>query len=145
MNKPFLCCKPHHLSIYLAEHHTKEPGLVTGFSFERQELCLRGGALQGAWGEFSKPWSITSGKSWLSVIFCYFCCLVAKSCPTLLTPWTVARQAPLSVGFPRQEYSSGLPFPSLGYLPDPKESSPCLLHFRWILYRWATREALNFH
>ena len=29
-----------------------------------------------------------------------------------VTPWTVARQAPLSVGFPRQEYWSGLPFPS---------------------------------
>ena len=35
------------------------------------------------------------------------------------TPWTIARQAPLSMGFPRQEYWSGLPFPSLGGLPDP--------------------------
>ena len=35
------------------------------------------------------------------------------------TPWTVARQAPLSMGFPRQEYWSGLPFPSPGALPDP--------------------------
>ena len=35
------------------------------------------------------------------------------------TPRAVARQAPLSVGFPRQEYRSGLPFPSLGDLPDP--------------------------
>ena len=30
--------------------------------------------------------------------------LVTKSCPTLVTPWTVARQAPLSMGFSRQEY-----------------------------------------
>ena len=45
--------------------------------------------------------------------------LVIKSCPTLLTPWTVAHQAPLSVGFPSQEYWSGLPFPSPGDLPDP--------------------------
>ena len=37
--------------------------------------------------------------------------LVAKSCPTLTTPWTVACQAPLSMGFSRQEYWSGLPFP----------------------------------
>ena len=37
----------------------------------------------------------------------------------LMTPWTAARQAPLSMGFPRQEYWSGLPFPSLGDLPDP--------------------------
>ena len=35
------------------------------------------------------------------------------------TPWTVARQAPLLMGFPRQEYWSGLPFPSPGDLPDP--------------------------
>ena len=34
------------------------------------------------------------------------------------TPWTVARQAPLSVGFSRQEYWSGLPFPSPGDLPN---------------------------
>ena len=35
------------------------------------------------------------------------------------TPWTVAPQAPLSMGFSRQEYWSGLPFPSPGDLPDP--------------------------
>ena len=33
--------------------------------------------------------------------------LVAKSCPTLATPWTVARQAPLSMEFSRQGYWSG--------------------------------------
>ena len=55
-------------------------------------------------------------------------CLVAKSCQTLVTPWTVARQAPLSVGFSRQEYWSGLPFPSPGDLPDPgiEPGSPAL-------------------
>ena len=36
------------------------------------------------------------------------------------TPLTVARQAPLSMGFPRQEYWKGLPFPSPGDLPDPR-------------------------
>ena len=35
------------------------------------------------------------------------------------TPWPVACQAPLSMGFPRQEYWSGLPFPPPGDLPDP--------------------------
>ena len=39
-------------------------------------------------------------------------CLVPKSCLTLVTPWTVACQASLSMGFFRQEYWSGLPFPS---------------------------------
>ena len=54
--------------------------------------------------------------------------LVAKSCPTLGTPWTVACQIPLSMGFSRQEYWSGLPFPSPGDLPDPgiKSTSPAL-------------------
>ena len=44
------------------------------------------------------------------------------------TPWTVARQAPLSMEFPRQEYWSGLPFPSPGDLPDPgiEPASPAL-------------------
>ena len=36
-----------------------------------------------------------------------------------VTPWTITRQAPPSMGFPRQEYWSGLPFPSPGDLPDP--------------------------
>ena len=42
------------------------------------------------------------------------------------TPWTVAYQAPLSMGFSRQEYWSGVPFPSPGDLPDPgiKPGSP---------------------
>ena len=36
-----------------------------------------------------------------------------------MTPWAVACQAPPSMGFPRQEYWSGLPYPSPGDLPDP--------------------------
>ena len=45
--------------------------------------------------------------------------LIAKSCPTLVTPRTVACQVPLSMGFSRQEYWSGLLFPSPGDLPEP--------------------------
>ena len=45
--------------------------------------------------------------------------LVAKSCPTLATPWTVACQTLLPKEFSRQEYWSGLPFPSPGDLPNP--------------------------
>ena len=44
--------------------------------------------------------------------------LLTKLCPTLMIPWTVACQAPLSMGFSRQEYCSGLPFPSSGDLPN---------------------------
>ena len=44
---------------------------------------------------------------------------VAQLCLTLCDPWTVAHHAPPSMGFSRQEYWSGLPFPSPGDLPDP--------------------------
>ena len=44
--------------------------------------------------------------------------LVVKSCLTLVIPWTADCQAPLSVGFSRQEYCGGLPFPPPGDLPD---------------------------
>ena len=45
---------------------------------------------------------------------------VAQSCPTLCDPMESSlHQAPPSVGFSRQEYWSGLPFPSPGNLPDP--------------------------
>ena len=48
--------------------------------------------------------------------------------PLFVTPWTVAHQAPLSMGFSRQEYWSGLPRPSPGDLPDRgvKPTSPVL-------------------
>ena len=44
---------------------------------------------------------------------------VSQSCLTLVTPWTVAYQASLSMGFSRQEYWSGFPFPSPEDPPDP--------------------------
>ena len=46
-------------------------------------------------------------------------CSVPQWCLTLCDPRTIALLAPLSIGFSRQEYWSGLPFPSLGDLPDP--------------------------
>ena len=52
------------------------------------------------------------------------------SCVQLFaTPWTAARQAPVSVEFSRQEYWSGLPFPSPGDLPNPGIDQ-CLLHWQ---------------
>ena len=45
--------------------------------------------------------------------------LVPKSCPTLATPWTAACKAPPEMEFSRQEYWSGLLFPSSGDLPNP--------------------------
>ena len=46
--------------------------------------------------------------------------LFAKSCLTLATPWTVACQVPLSMGFSGQDNGNGLPFSSPGDFPDPE-------------------------
>ena len=56
-----------------------------------------------------------------------FCCSVTMS-DSFATPWTVACQASLPIGFPRQEYWSGLPLPSPRSLPDPRTEpvSPAL-------------------
>ena len=63
---------------------------------------------------------------------------------SFVTPWTVAYQAPLSMGFPRQEYWSVLPFPSPGYLSDPgiELTSPALAG-RFFTTE-VTREAITF-
>ena len=55
---------------------------------------------------------------------------VAQSCPTLCDPMDGSLPGSGSMGFSRQEYWSGLPFPSPGDLPNPG-----LLHCRWILYQ----------
>ena len=52
------------------------------------------------------PWTVQTPSRFSCVRFC-------------ASPWTVARQASLSMGFSKQENWSGLPFPSPGYLPDP--------------------------
>ena len=54
--------------------------------------------------------------------------LVTRSCLTLVTPWTLTCQVPLPMGFSRQEYWSGLPFPAPGDLPNPgiEPGSPAL-------------------
>ena len=46
-------------------------------------------------------------------------CLIAQSCLTFCGPMDYSDQAPLSMGFSRQEYWSGLPCPPAGVLPDP--------------------------
>ena len=54
---------------------------------------------------------------YLSFWPCVYVCMLSHV-PLFATLWTVAHQAPLSTEFPRQEYWSGLPFPSPGDLPD---------------------------
>ena len=63
--------------------------------------------------------------------------------PTLATPWT--HQVPLSMGFPRQEYWSGLLFPSPGYPSDPGIESALGFYIgKRILYHRATREGISY-
>ena len=60
------------------------------------------------------------------------------------TPWTVAHQALLSMGFSRQEFWIGLPFPPSGDLPDPviEPLSLEVLHCRWILYQSLSHQGI---
>ena len=51
--------------------------------------------------------------------FCMHACMLCHV-QSFAIPWTVTHQAPLCMGFPRQEYWSGLPFPSPGDLPHPR-------------------------
>ena len=60
------------------------------------------------------------------------------------TPWTVDDQGPPSMGFSRQEYWSGLPFPSPGIFPT-QGLNPCLLHCRQTLYRLSHQGSIHIH
>ena len=70
-------------------------------------------------------WQVTMGG-------CLYACMLSYVWLSV-TPWAAAHEAPISVGFPRQEYWNGLPFPSPGDLPM-QELNSCLLHCRQILY-----------
>ena len=72
----------------------------------------------------------------------WFACGLSQV-PLFANPWTLAHQAPLSMGFSREEYWNGLPFLSPEDLPDPRiEPISCISCIgRWILYYCATWEA----
>ena len=74
---------------------------------------------------------ISPGQSQLTLVVVVYACPVASG--SSATPWTVAHQALLAMGFPRQEYWSGLPFPPSGNLPNPRiepASHGGLLHWQ---------------
>ena len=71
-------------------------------------------------------------------------CLVSKSCLTVSAPWTVACQAPLSMGFPRQEYWSGCCFLLQGiFLTQGSTCIPCI--GRQILYHLGRPRLKHYH
>jgi hypothetical protein len=73
------------------------------------------------------------GKEYKQIILRKKVCQLLSCIWLFAAPWTVARQAPLSMGFYRQEYWSGLPFLSLRDLPNPG-IEPGLSYYRQILY-----------
>ena len=77
-------------------------------------------------------------------IYIYECCLVAKLCPTLLQPHGLQpTRLPCPWDFPGRNTGVGCHFLLQGIFPT-QGSILCLLHCRWILYCWATREALYY-
>ena len=95
----------------------KESGSLYPHVFMCVCVCARTRALSG---------SIMSDSLWPHILILLFSGWIMSNSSE--TPWTIACQAPLSMGFSSQEYWSGLPFPSSGDLPDPwiKPTSPAL-------------------
>ena len=88
--------------------------------------------------------SVIAKSVHVCVCVCARVCVCVLSCFShvwlFATPWTIAHQSPLSMGFSRQEYWGGLPSPLPGIFPT-QGSNPrllCFPHCRQILYHWAT-------
>ena len=87
-------------------------------------------------------WCFLAGVLWEPVLMKYCCYLVTKLCLTLfvsfVSPWTVAHQATLSMGFPTQKYWIAIPFSRGSSQPKDRNSVSCT--GRRVLYHWANRE-----
>ena len=90
------------------------------FKIEDKQSIFSQGFIVSPWGPDRERWHACKGVFWK---MCVCVCLCVFRCFSHVwlfeTPRTVAHQAPMSMGFSRQEYWSGLPFPSPGNLPDP--------------------------
>ena len=69
--------------------------------------------------------------------------LVAQSCQLFVTPWTVAHQVPLSMGFSRQGYWSGWPCPPPGESSPPRDQTRVSCIVGELITVWITRKALS--
>ena len=116
---------------YLLSSHSE----FTGMSYNGQVTLLKSTkslATPQKWNSQAETILPPSpqGDAWQCLETCFgFCdslCVYTQSCLPFATPWTVAWEVPLSMGFFRQEYRNGLPFPSPEDLPQPeiKPSSP---------------------
>ena len=82
----------------------------------KQDIIFKGSITSGF--GFSKLSLVPTYRHRLSAFYCN-AVMALNRVRLFATPWTVAYQVPPSMGFSRQEYWSGLPFPSPGDLPDP--------------------------
>ena len=110
---PWLDADPEPLCHYLKNLLTQKPGrsrFIVDFIVNTEEIYLKS----------------SHHTTLASPLLLLLCCSVVPS--SFATPWTVAYQAPPSMGFSRQEYWNGLPFPSPGDVPDPgiEPMSPAL-------------------
>ena len=80
-----------------------------------QSLCSEGGNIGSSSEYFLRSLSFHYPPKF-HLLLLFTCSVMSDS----VISWTVARQARLFMGFSRQEYGSGLPFPSPGDLPDPR-------------------------
>ena len=122
LGQPVVCTSP--LMICNREQMRR---LLRGTRTLREPVPRALGAQQGPSQEEGAE-THSTGASKPNVYFNYmYVCSGAQSC-LIVTSWTVVCQAPLSMGFPRQENCSGLPFPTPGGLPNPGNelSSPAL-------------------
>ena len=97
---------------------------------------LHGGAPTACFTSWKVPELTKQGSN--KPLLCV--CLYVSHCCVSLRPRGLAHQAPLSMGFPRQEQRNGWPFPSPGNRPNPR-IEPRTPACRQILHHWATWEA----
>ena len=101
-------------------------------------VCVCGGVVSRNWD--LKLWNLMSSPGYVRV--CMHGCFSGVWLFT--APWTVAHQAPLSLGLSWQEYWSGVPCSPPRGSSQPRDHTDLSCIVRWILYHWATWEAFLF-
>ena len=117
---------------------------------KKGSLSSRGQNLWGPWATSSLSTGFSLGQQYVSVSIklVFFFLIYCAHAWLFATPWTVTRQAPLSMGFSRQEYRSGWPIPFSRGSSKPRdpalqaESFP--LHFLWKTFKiWISNSSLK--
>ena len=139
MIKSLCSFSKHMLLLLLLSRFSRVRLLATPWTAAHQAPPSMGFSRQEYWSglplpsPFQSTWAVYNSRktNWMKSTLAMLTCVIVLSHSVMsdfLTPWTVARQAPPSMGFSRQEYWSGLPYPPLGDLPNPgiEHRSPTL-------------------